>query len=144
MSLEADLRTALLADAGVQAQIAQRLYLMQKPPRCSFPCAAYQRISTQRLYTQALGGSQATRGWCRFQVTIWGDTATGGAQVLTVRDAILAALQTFNLGALPASPSVLSQAPNFILQERMGLEPQPEQPLVKYMMDVQVWFGPGQ
>lgn len=149
MSLEADFRTAMITDAAVQPLTGPRWYLVQKPPNlppAGYPCVTYQRISTQRLYTQdgRNAGNQASRGWCRFQLTLWEIGPTGGEDVLTLRDAVLAALQRFNAVQPPASPQTLSQATNYVMQERMGLEPQPEQPLATYLMDVMLFFGPGQ
>ncbi len=149
MSLEQDFRAAIIADPSVQPITGPRWWLVQKPPNLTasgYPCGTYQRVSTQRLYTQdgRAAGNQASRGWCRFQLVLWAAGANGGESVLALREAVLAFLQRFNAVQPPASPQTLSQAPNFVLQERMALEPQPEQPLAKYLIDVKVFFGPGQ
>lgn len=141
MSVEASLRAAMIADAGVAGKIAARLYLGQIPQNPTYPCAAYQRISTQRLYAHMLGGQQGAFGWSRFQFTSFGAGPTGGADAEATSAALRAALQTFNLAAVAASPQVLLQAPNFVLNELMHIEAQPEQPIFKFILDVKVWFN---
>lgn len=139
-TIEQQLRESLLANAGVSALIGTRLYLVQKAQGSAYPCVAYQRISTQRQYHHVLGGNQASTAWSRFQFTIWADGKTGGEVTQQVSAALRAALQTFNLAAQPASPAVLRQAPNFVLNEHMTNEPNPQQPLFKSILDVKIWF----
>ena len=140
MSLEAIIDNALRADAGLAALIGQRLYLVQKANDCSYPCMAYQRISSTPLYAMGFGNAQGTFGSARFQFTIFGDTATGAEAVLSVRDALVAALRTFNASALPVSPAQLTQAPNFVVMERMTNEPQPRQTIFMYVLDALIWY----
>ncbi len=141
MSFAIQFREALLADAAVQSLIGQRLYQQQMPQRAEpFPLAFYEVISTNRLYAHGLGGSQGTFGWCRVQVTCVGAGADGGLDAGNVAAAIIAATQTFNLSAVPQSPAVLTQAPNFVINQRMGILEQTRQPLFTQVLDLKVYF----
>lgn len=140
MTLEQQIYDALIADAGINGVIGQRLYLVQLPQNPTYPVAAYQRISTQRIYSHSPQAAQASTGWSRFQFTCWASGATGGQVALAFRLALQNALQTFNAWALPTSPEVFLQYPNFILDERMGVEPQTNPPLFKAIIDAKIWF----
>lgn len=140
-TLDERLRAAFLADAGVSALIGNRLYdrqIAQNQPQ--YPCAAYQRISTIPLYSQEHDSAQGTTGWARYQITIWADTPSGGIIAQNVAQAFADALQTFNLWNLPASPVILQSAPNYLLNQRAGIEPNTKQPLFKEFLDIKVWY----
>lgn len=139
MSLEAIIHDSLLAYGPLSALIGERLYLTQKAQRCSYPCVAYNRVTGAPLYTQDYA-QKAEFGQYRFQFDIFCDTATGGETVLSVRDQLSDALRTFNAAAVPQSPAVLTQAPNFIVGERMMNEPQPQQPIWWYRVDAILWY----
>lgn len=140
MSVEQFLHDYLVADAGVSAIQGSRLYLVQIPQNPTFPCTAYQRISTQRIWTQDISGSNGTFGYCRFQFTCFADqTASGGKTAIALSSAIVAALQKFNMAAPVGSPVVLRQAPNFVLNQRMDIEPQQQIPLFRMILDVKLW-----
>lgn len=141
MTTEQQLRTALLADPGVQALIGSRLYVVQLPQNPTFPCVAYQRIATTPLNVHVLGNRQASTGTARFQFTIFAATQTGAQSVLEIADALKAALQTFNLGQQPQSPSILRGAPNFVLNEFMRIDPDiAPQPVFVAVLDTRIWF----
>jgi hypothetical protein len=140
MTLEKQLYDALLADFGVAAFIGDRLYLVQLPQNPVYPAATYQRISTFPLYVHKLGGVQGQVGWSRFQITGWFSGATSGQQSDGFARAVAAAIQTFNAFALPGSPSVLTQAPNYILSRRMHVEPNTQPPIYKAILDVKLWY----
>lgn len=143
MSFEADFRAAAILNPAVQALIGSRLWLALKPANCPLPCATYQRISTVRQYTHNRGAgleAAGARGWIRVQLTFWAAGDTSGEDVLAIRDAFLQFLAVWNQAAIPESPISGDQAPNFVLNERFTFEPQPNEPLARYLMDVQAWF----
>jgi hypothetical protein len=141
------LRADLLADAGLAGLIGDRLYLVQLPQNPIYPCGVYQRVSTQPLYVQTRGrtpltGGQATIGWARFSFKFWSnDGQQGGSIVESIANALMAAMETVNLIALPQSPVVINNAPNFLLTRRMGVEPQTQPPLYFEMLDFKLWYS---
>ncbi len=141
MTLEEIIRTALLADAPLFAAIGGNLFLMQLPQNLltgsPFKALTYQRISTLREYAHS---GPANVGWCRFQFTAWANTSAAGKDCLDIGYALFNALKTFNAAALPASPPVLNQAPNFVLNQYMGIEPKTQPPIYKCILDVRIWF----
>jgi Protein of unknown function (DUF3168) len=146
VSVESILRADLLADPGLSALIGDRLYLVQLPQNPVYPCGIYQRVSTIPMYVQTRGrspllGGQATVGWARFSFSFWSnDGAQGGAIVESIALALMAAMENVNLCALPQSPAVVTQAPNFLITRRMGIEPQTEPPLFKVLLDFKCWY----
>lgn len=117
MSAEVQLRTALLASATLAGLIGNRLYPSTLDQGAAFPAMTYQRLSTKPVYSldQLPNPRWGKNGWCRFQFECVGDGSSSAEQARGVADALEAALKTFNLGAEPASPEYLQQAPNFIL-----------------------------
>ena len=141
MTLEEIIRTSLLADAPLNAAIGGNLFLMQLPQNLlngsPFKALTYQRISTQREYSHS---SPADVGVCRFQFTAWANTAAAGEDCLNIGYALFNALKTFNAAALPQSPPVLNQAPNFVINQFMAVEPSTKPPIYKCILDVRIWF----
>ncbi len=141
MTLEEIVRTALLANSPLNAAIGGNLFLMQLPQNLlngsPFKALTYQRISTFREYAHS---GSADVGWCRFQFTAWANTAAAGADCLGIGYALFNALKTFNAAQPPASPPVLHQAPNFVLNQYMGIEPATQPPIYKCILDVRIWF----
>jgi len=141
VQLEQILRTSLLADSTLNTAIGGNLFLVQLPQNLltgsPFKALTFQRVSTQRQYSHS---SPADVGWCRFQFTAWANTAAAGADCLGIGYALFNALKTFNAAALPASPPVLTQAPNFVLNQYMGIEPNTQPPIYKCILDVRIWF----
>ena len=141
MTLEQIVRTALLADATLNAAIGGNLFLAQLPQNflngSPFKALTYQRMSTQRDYSHS---SPADVGWCRFQFTAWANTAATGEDSINIGYALFNALKTFNAAALPASPPVLHQYPNFVLNQFMAIEPETKPPIYKCILDVRIWF----
>jgi len=141
MTLEQQVYDALIADAGIQGVIGANLFLVQLPQNPTYPSATYQRVSTSPLYVQAtLGVAQASMGWARFRFTCWATGATSGQMVEAFFNALLSVLGTFNAAALPTSPEVINQAPNFVLNHSMLIEPQPSPPIFKSVTDVKIWY----
>ncbi len=138
MSLEQFILDSTLADATVTALIGARMYLVQIPQKPTYPCLSYQRVGTAPLYTQNLGSAQGTVGWARVQFVIYGKT---GAEVLQIKQALTDSLQTWNAGALPRSPQVHDQAPNFVLGGYMSVLPMPQQPIFTWIMDARIFYG---
>lgn len=143
MSVDVQIRTALLADATVASLIVNRLYPVQIPPNPTFPCVAMQRIATQRLYSndQLSNPNWGSKGWARVQFTVFGDGASGKLQAEAVATAIRRALKTFNVGAEPESPSVLRGAPNFVTNEWESMEPETDPPKFKRILDARLFIG---
>ena len=54
--------------------------------------------------------------------------------------AILAAIQKFNFWALPTSPQVITQSPNYVVGRRMSIEPQTDPPLFMAVIDVKIFY----
>lgn len=138
--VEQTFRDAMLADAAVVAIVAQRFYLHKFPQNAVFPCISYDRISTVKTYVHTLGAAQGSFGWVRFQATCYGGDGPNGTSIsLSLADAVIAALQTFNAAAAPASPVVLRQAPNFLLNQRDGICEQLQQPIYTQVLDLKIW-----
>jgi hypothetical protein len=147
VTLEEIIRTSLLADATLYAAIGGNLFLVQLPQNllrsAPFKALTFQRISTQRQYSHS---SPADVGWCRFQFTAWAQSDPNGTEdhsatdVLDISYALFNALKTFNAAALPASPPVLHQAPNFVINQYMRIEPNTQPPIYKCILDVHIWF----
>ncbi len=144
MTLEQIIRDALLAYSPFTAIVgAAGLYLVQLPQNVlgtlqSDTCVAtYQRISGTRIYAHY---SANDVGAARFQFTAWAGGKNGAARVLACAQAIIDGLKTFNAGQVPSSPDVLLQAPNFVIDQRMEVEPQTRPPIFKCMLDARIWF----
>lgn len=136
-------REAMLADPDVSEIIGQRFFLIQLPPNMrpeNFPAAVAQRVSTQRLYSHS-ADTAGTFGWCRMQVTAIASTKDGGAAAVRLAQALIEATRRFNLSANPASPAILRQAPNFVLQQSNGVMPDTQQPLFTSRLDLKVYFN---
>ncbi len=140
-TLEEFVRTALLANSPLYSAIGGNLFLVQLPQNLlngtPFKALTFQRISTVREYSHS---SPADVGWCRFQFTAWANTATAGEDALNIGYALFNALKTFNAAALPASPPVLAQHPNFVVNQFMAIEPATKPPIYKCILDVRIWF----
>ena len=141
MTLEEIVRTALLAYTALFSAIGGNLFLLQLPQSLlngsPFKALTFQRLSTKRQYSHS---SPADVGWCRFQFTAWANTTAAGADSHAIGYALFNALKTFNAWALPASPEVLTGAPNFVINQYMEIEPQTQPPIYKNVLDVRIWF----
>jgi uncharacterized protein DUF3168 len=145
MSLETQLRAALIGDTAVNSLIGDRLYHVQLPQIPSYPSGVLQRISTQPLYVHTRGrtpleGGQATVGWARISLCFWTDGRNAADTGESIAQAVMAAMENFNAWALPQSPSVLFSAPNILITRRTGIEPQTQPPLFKAMLDFKIWY----
>jgi hypothetical protein len=141
MTLEQQVQNALVSDPAVNAIIGTRLYLLQLPQNPVYPAAVYQRVSTVPIYSHSPAtGQQASVGWARFSITGWATGANSGAIMEAFAAAVLAALQTFNAWALPTSPQVITQSPNYIVGRRMSIEPQTDPPLFMAAIDVRICY----
>jgi len=137
LAMEQQIRTGLLADAGVSAIVGTQLYpdqIPQNPP--SYPCGVIERISDRPYYTQQTpGGTQASVGWARISISVWCDGANASLIRENLCRAIILAMQTFSCYDLPSSPLVVRQAPNILVGRRQWVEPQPRQPLFRAALD---------
>lgn len=142
MSVETQIRSALLASTALSALIGNRLYAVTIDQGTAFPCAAMQRISTQRIYShdQLANPRWGKNGWARFQFTIFGDGASGAEQARTVAEALINALKTFNQGADPACPEVLTGAPNFVVNQWESVQPNTTPPKFMQFVDAKIFI----
>jgi len=152
-ALETELRAALVADAGVNAILGNRLYWPSLPQQPVYPAAIFRRVSTQPVKTHgtSTGGIPLPgTGWCRISFTIWSDLSptqtrggfTGAAEELNgIVQALSAALNHIDLSATPESPVTTVRAPNFFLGLRDGVESNVQPPIPVNYFDVGVWFS---
>lgn len=98
MSIEAVIRTHLLADAGVTALVSTRIWQLKLPQSPSLPAVRVQVISEPKGY-QLRGPDGATRA--RVQVDSVADESAGYTQLDTIALAVDAALSgaTFTSGS---------------------------------------------
>lgn len=92
MSAAADLRTYLLANAGVKALIAARMYPSALPQQPTLPAVVYQQISG--THCQSLGGV-LTAGSRRIQLDAYAATRLAADGLMA---AIVAALRLLSVG----------------------------------------------
>jgi hypothetical protein len=135
---EEQLRTTLLADPTVAGFLTYgspaigHLWEGQLPQNVTFPAAAYQRISTTRYYAHQ---GPADTGWIRFQISIWCRSKSSGLDALNIALAIISALKTLDASGLAsAGPK------NFVLNQRLDIEPNTEPPIFKQILDVRIYF----
>lgn len=140
MTLEAQFQAALAADPTYTALVTGGTFLVQLPQNPSYPCAAIQRISTVPLYAHFTDPAiaQAGVGRGRLQLTCWAQGPTSGATIDAIEQAVLNVLRTFNAYTLVESP--FTQAPSFLLNYRMLVEPQTQPPLFKGILDILCWY----
>ncbi len=141
MTLEENLRTNIVNDSGVAAVLGNRLYITRLPQNPVYPCATYQRISTERYPTMDQQGNSRWEscGWARFQFTTYSNDGAGGAAAaIAALDAIRHSLPKFNLAAENGVP--FSGAANFVLSERAGDIPDTMPPVYTQMLDAKVFF----
>lgn len=142
MTLEQALHAALVADPTVSSFVGTRVFLVQLPQLSILntgPAITYQRISTVPLYAHSFDvGQQASFGFSRFQITVWGTGDSAGAQCEAISKAILGVLNNFNGQVFGQSPVI--QSPNFLLNKRMELEANINPPLFKEILDVKLWY----
>ena len=82
----------LRAHPGLSALVGQRIYFKRLPATPQYPCIVYQRISEQRGYTHS-GPDRLPA--MRVQFVAWD---TDPVRVLAVQQALIAALESCNLG----------------------------------------------
>ena len=92
MRAPADLRTYLLANAGVAALIGTRMYPNALPQGATLPAVVYYRISG--THVESLQGIKAA-GTCRVQLDCYGATRLAADGVSA---AIVAALRSLSVG----------------------------------------------
>lgn len=92
MTIAADLRTYLLADAGVADLIGTRCYPDALPQGATLPAVVYYTIS--RTHAESLGGLKSA-GQVRIQLDAYAATRIAAD---AVTEAILARLKTLSIG----------------------------------------------
>jgi len=138
--LEQIIHSALLSNAALTSLIGTRLYLCQLPPQPTYPCVTYQRIATIPLTTGPQGSGWQGMGWARFSFSGWCNGKTSGAQSDALARALQAAMLTFDASQTPWSPETVSQAPNFLLNRSMTVEPQTDPPLFRARLDYRLLY----
>ncbi len=131
MSFEVDYRTALLQYAPLAAALssgspAQYNIGIRLQQPAVFPSIRYQRISTDRLY--AMQG-RVSLCQARVQNDCWSNTNTGA---LALGDLLIQALDTLTLGG-PGKP-------NFILNQWLQPEGDPEPVVYRVIIDAKIFF----
>ncbi len=149
-TVEEQFATAMLSDATVAGYFGGphdphgaspgRLYDTQLPQNVSYPCAAYQRISTRRIQTHGapdnngvFQGNNQNAGFTRFQITVWSDVSANQARQAT--QALVDALRSFNAW------DGTTRGPNQILNQHGGVEPQTQPPIPFQRFDVLIPFA---
>lgn len=140
--LETQIYQALIGDATLVGLVGNAIYLGQMPQNSpSYPALIYQRISTMPIYVNSPGsGLQASVGWSRFQFTFYVASKTAAADLEALCRALLNIFNNFNAWALPTSPLVNTQSPNFLLNRRMEVEPNTSPPLFKAILDFKIYY----
>ena len=135
LTVEEQFATHCLADATITGYLTTRLYDTQIPQGAVFPCAVYERISTNRLYTHGapdnsnvFRGNNGNAGRTRFQVTVYSDISPNQAR--QIAQAFIDALSTFN--AWDGS----TRGPNQIVNQRGGVSTNTHPPLPFQRFDV--------
>jgi Protein of unknown function (DUF3168) len=138
VSPEQQLRTALLADPTVASFLTYgspaigHFWEGTLPQNITFPSATYQRVTTTRLYAH---DGPADTGWIRFQISIWCQSKTSGADAITIALAVINAIKALNASGLA------SDGPkNFVLNQRLDIEPNTQPPIFKQILDMRVYF----
>ena len=141
MNLETQIRSAFDSDPTFSGLLTGGLYLVRLPQNPSYPCGIFVRVGTRPIYSQGpRGGSQAHVGSARFQFQFWSTSTTPEVELEALYQAMLGVLAGFSAYALPASPPLANQAPNFVISRTMGIESE-TQPQAWYIRcDVNVWY----
>ena len=129
---------ALNADPTYSGLVTGGTFLVQLPQNPPYPCATIQRVSTVPLYVQAPSGyaPQAAVGRARLQYTCWvEDPVNSGPISDQIAQAVLAVTRSFSAFGSPPTGS-----PTFLLNRRMGIEPQTQPPLFKQILDILFWY----
>jgi hypothetical protein len=140
VTTEQQLRAIALADSAVAGWLVYgspaigHFWEGQLPQNPSFPCAAYQRITTSRIYSH---GGAADTGWIRFQISIWCQSKSSGADAVNIALAIVNALKSIDASGL-ATPGAATR--NFVLNQRLDIEPNTQPPIFKQILDVRIYF----
>lgn len=135
MTIESGLRALLIADAGVKALVADRVYPMPAPQNGQYPFLTWQRISGQRVFSM---GGPSGLAEPRFQIDVWSanreNRPDGGgpyAEARSIADAVRRALDGFN-GTLDGI-----RASAILLDERDLFEN--ESGTTRVSMDFRIW-----
>ena len=129
--IEIALYSKLINDAGVSALISNRLYLGKLPQNPTYPCALYNRITTNRV--QSMAGSTGLVE-ASFEVIAFADTQLAALQLA---DAIRSCLDSFSgTVSLIEIQSILITGQSTVLQTS-ELE---AQTLRGVQLEFQIWF----
>ena len=125
------LRSAALAYTPLTALIGQNWFDNQLPQEANIPAIVAQQISVRRLYNL---GNRPTRGWWRFQLTVWGGQFSAGAELRgQIRDVLIDFITTtLNLYGIPSLPAFS----NYIDGDRDALFVQTNGPVYQQLVDV--------
>lgn len=138
MTLEQQFIAALNADPTYTGLVTGGTWLFQLPQNPQFPCATIERVSTVPLYVQSATGNpqQAAVGRARLQFSCWVKNASSAGIVSDqIAQAVLAVTRSFSAFGSPPTGS-----PTFLLNRRMGIEPQTQPPLFKQILDILFWY----
>lgn len=127
MSIDAGLRTFLLADATIAAAVAARIYPLQLPQNTTLPAVTYMTVTGGRE-TSNSGSSKLAH--TLFQIDAWDATYSGA---LAVAELIRKRLDAYK-GA--AGTQTIRGA--FLQGERSFYEDEPKQ--YRVSRDFMIWF----
>jgi len=141
MSVEARMRSALLANTTLAGLIGTRLYPVQFAQGFTTPAIAYQLMPGQmRPYAMnQVGNSEWGKlAWARYQFTVAGGGASGSEQARTVAQALKVAVLGFDLSHNPVVTG--GPAPNFVLSEWEMDQPQTTPPIFLRFVDIKMFI----
>ena len=129
MSLETDLRTACLAYGPLETLVGQRFMQMPLLEDQDYPCIAFTRIWSPRMYTQSGDAGIAV---ARVQYDCWDTTDTGA---FDLADKLIAALATFTLAGGTGRP-------NFVINQFTSPDPEGDPAFFRVIVEARHWFIP--
>jgi Protein of unknown function (DUF3168) len=137
VTVEEQLRTALLADGNIAPIVGTRLYVEPLPQQLqNFPAITMTRIATVRNWVRSRTGQFADMGWVRLQLDIWDNTDNLTYQrVSQLIQYIIQALRTFNAYGNTQAGS------NRVLNQQVRPTPELQPPGYRGILDLKIWFS---
>jgi hypothetical protein len=130
--MEEGLIAYLLADAGVAALVATRVYWLRRPQGGALPSITLQIVSTDREYTQA--GREGLVGYL-VQIDVWGATFKSMKQV---QRAVIAALDS--LSTTPFQGAFI-ESERETAEDQDGPDATTSTTFYRASVDVRVWHA---
>lgn len=144
ITVEEQLRSAMLADPNIGPLLATRWYVEPLPQNSLFPAVTVVRIATVRQPMRTSGSSSQTAdvGWTRLQIDVWDNTdANSGPRVSQIAQYIINVLANFS--AYGAGATTL-RGSNRVLNQQLRPVPELQPPGYRAILDVKIWFADSQ